>query len=549
MKDRGPGTIARSPLALALLLALLGSALPCAAASRLDANLGFGGYSSPLRWLPLRIRCEGSPRDASIRIRRLAADGRGIGEETFPASDGISLESPVWMSAELESLSVSLVSRGRALAEATVDARAKAFPGHIVLACGLSTAARLAIASALLPLEPILAISTEAADLPANGLDYDAVSAVAVGTLDVELSSAQREALLAWMSGGGRLCAIADTGGGGGILAALALEERSASRSAEGHAYGLGRYISLAPDRAEAPPSWRDALALVPYDSSRRMGSGSAANGPEPGEDSRLASRETRAIIRAAIAAWLVATLLAAACGKRRALPIAGVAALCLAAVLSGASTLDGAFARGAGARALALVLPESGSAFLSLRARAYLPPSGFDWAESRAIGNPAIASSDAESGSFGEWRHSLAKAAFSLRASSDRALDLEGMLSPEEWNAVSASASSFARSWMRRARGGTEPPHIESAYPLAFLASGEPVSWWTKVPGQAWVKSDSPPALLKDEAQWMLALRGAKRGIGLLAGSCPGDSLSISVEGRPLREIRWAMPLPGAEE
>ena len=279
------------------------------------------------------------------------------------------------------------------------------------------------------------------------------------------------------------------------------------------------------------------------------MGAGSADNGPEPGEDSRIASSETRAVIRAAIALWLVATLLAAAFCKGRVLPIAGVAALCLAAVLSGASALDGAFARGAETRALAIVLPESGSAFLSLRTRAYLPPNGLDWAVSRAIRNPVLDCSHAESGSFGVWRHSLAKASFCLRATNDRTIDLEGMLSPNEWKAVSASASSFARSWPGAARGSAEPPHIEAAYPLAFLASGERGAWWTKVPGAAWVKADSPPDWLKDEAQWMLALRSAKRGIGMLAGSCPGDFLSIDIEGRPLREFRWAMPLPGVEE
>jgi hypothetical protein len=543
MKARGRRSTARGHLRAALLcLALLGAALPCAGASRLEASLGFGGYAPPGRWVPLWIRGEALPRDASIQVLRLSAEGVRLGLETYPALEGIRLECPAWTGGDLDALSIRLMSEDRALAEVRLDARARPFPGHLVLACGLSPQARLAIGSALMPVEPVLAIAALPSDLPSNGLDYDAVSAIAISGGKVELSPGQRGALLAWMAGGGRLC-VAEPAGGQGSLQALGLEGRAGGGPVP---YGLGSFVSLAPDRAEAPAAWREALALEPYDPSLREGAGSVARSSATAGRAGGATGETRAIIAAAIAAWLAATLLAAALGRGRAAPFASVAALCLAAVLAGGPALDRALARGADIQARALVLPGSGAAFLSLRADAYTPPSSLEWAAVSVLGKPSIAYSDEESGSFGEWRHSLPKAVFGLRRGEADGLDLEGMLGPGEWEELTAgSTSALAPRGGKSIRGETEPPGIESSSPLAFLAPGEPASWWTKAPGGPWAKSEAPPEWLGGDALWLASLRGGKRALAVLAGYCATDSLALGIEGGPLREIRWAMPLP----
>jgi hypothetical protein len=529
MSDRETRPTARSKLVPALFcLSLLCAAIPCAGAARLEASLGFGGYTAPGRWAPLWIRCEGLPPSASIRVLRLSAEGGSLGAETFPILEGVRLECPVWMNGELESISIRLLSGDRALAELKLEARAKPFPGHIVLACGLSKEARLALASSLMPIEPVLVIPMTSADLPSNGLDYDAASAIAIADQNLELSPAQRGAIFAWMAGGGRLC-VAEVSGGQSSVP-----------------YGLGRLVSLPQNHAETPASWESALALAPYDPSLRKGAGSIGRGPEAEGGAIGASSGFRALIAAAIAAWLFAIFLATILFRSRIAPLTAVSGLCLAAVFAGGPALDRALIRGAGVRALSLVLPESGAAFLSLRAKAYVSPSSLDWATARAIGTPSFAYSGTETGNFHEWRHTLTKAAFGIRTAGDGGIDLEAMLGPDEWRGIAAgSTTAFSSSRASPLRGGTEPPEVESSYPLAFLASGEPVAWWVKDPGAHWMKLKASPDWLEGDAPWLLALRGGKSSLSILAGSCPADSLALRVEGGPLGEVRWAMPLP----
>jgi hypothetical protein len=495
------------------------------------------------------IRAEGLSRGATIRVDRLARDGRGLGRESYPALDGVPIECPVWTGGELDGIVVALRSGDRTLAETRLSVRSKPFPGHIVLACGLSARARLAIASALLPVEPVLVVAVEEAELPANGLCYDSVSAIAIGNEDVELSPAQRSAMLAWLSGGGRLCALAAEGRG--ALAAMGLASRAGSLD-----YGLGRCAGLSPGRAEAPESWRDALALEPYDPDSRLGAGSleraAARGSsraaapgqaqaqsaEGGTHGTSLTKGTRLAIAAASAAWVAALLLAALLGRGRAGPYAAVSAICLAAVLAGAPALDRAIRRGAGFSARALVLPDSGAAFLEFDARAYAPPSELEWVLVRAAGSPRFDWGDRESGAFGEWTHYMARAALGLRAGGEGSLKLEGMLDGAAWEAAGALSP------LRRS-GDAGPPDVDSAYPLAFLGRGAPVPCWTKQPGEAWAKSEFPPNWLAEDEARLLSIRGGKGDRALLAGRCPGKAIELSVEGGPLSEISWAMPLP----
>jgi hypothetical protein len=564
--------IMRSPLgtALATLVLLLAATASILAEARLSASLGFGGCAPPERWVPLMIRAEGVSHGTTVRVDRLAHDGRSLGREYFPALDGVPVECPVWTGAELDGILVAIRSGDRTLAETRIPARSKPFPGHIVLACGLSARARLAIATALLPVEPVLVVDVDGSELPANGLCYDSVSAIAIGSEAVELSPAQRSAMLAWLAGGGRLCA---TAGPHGALAAIGLVSETGRR-----AYGLGIYTGLSPELAEAPESWREALALEPYDPDSRLGAGSLAratargmaratapeqrqatpqpqaqaqpqaNARSPGRevhDSSL-TRGARATIAAASAAWVVALLLAALLGRGRAAPFAAVSAICLAAVLAGAPSLDRAIRRGASFSARALMLPESGAAFVELDARAYSPPSELEWALVRAAGSPRFRWGDSESGVLGEWRHDMARAAFGLRAGGAESLQLEGMLEGAAWE-TKLALSPDLRSVVAEAKlGDGAPPDVDSAYPLAFLGRGDPAPCWTKEPGKRWAKSEFPPSWLAEDEAWLFSLRGGKGDRPLLVGRCPGKAIELSVGGGPLREISWAMPLPG---
>jgi hypothetical protein len=516
--------LSRGAACLAMLMAFLSPA----GAAKIEASLGFDGYALPGKWVPVWIRCEGAPRSASIELKRLSEDGRSLGLESFPALDGLRLECPAWIDGELSSLAVRLVSGGRTLSEARLDVRARAFPGHLVLACGLGASARLGIASALMPSEPLLAVATLPSQLPANALDYDGVSAIALaGSREgFALSPAQRQALTAYVAGGGRLCEI--------------MEGRDRPRSS---AYGLGSTQALSASELLTPADWRAALGLAPYDPSLRTGAGPAApaSGAE-GKPDGLA-RRAKLIVLAALAAWLAATLAAAALGKGGAAPIAAVAALSLGAALAGAPALDRAFIRGAEARLLVLELPESGSAFVSLRAGAYVPPEFLKWAEPRSIGGISIAYSEGEGGVIGEWRHELGKAAFSLRSASGGRMELEASLSSPLPAAI-AGLSHGGAAGRARPAGGLEPPALEGLGPLAYVAAGEPAAWWSKNPGARWAKHDFPPPWLEADSAWVLGLRCGPRALPVLVGLEQAPSFGVSVQGSPLGEALWALPL-----
>jgi hypothetical protein len=530
-------------LAKALLLASMAAAsFPSAFASaRLGAALGFGGLTPPGKWVPLRIRCDEAPESATIQVLRQAEGDREIGRESFPAREALEIECPVWTDRELRTIVVRLSSGGAALAEVKLDARARPFPGHLVLACGLSARSRLAIASCLMPAEPVQAVEIDAAALPANGLDYDGVSALAIADADVALAPAQREALLTWMAAGGRLVLVSARPDNGGLLGSLGLEGAVA--------FGLGSLARItrepAGTSAKEAAAWRESLALAPYDASARTGAGPAARVSATVGRPSAAAKKARFVIVAMVLAWLGATLAAAAFGRARAAPLAMAAAVGLAAVLAGSPALEAAFMRGASVRALALVLPDSGSAIVTLSAKAYAPSDALGWTDVRALRPLSVAYGGAEKGVMGEWRHGSPRAAFSLRLAQARELDLEAALGPR--SLAGSALPSFARG--AYPRGGARPPDIESALPLAFLASGDDDSWWEKDPGGAWQKSKGPPPWIEDDAEWIRSVRGGRRALAVLAGSCDAASLGLSVAGGPVREMSWALPLPGGED
>ena len=456
---RKPGPFAAIHVSIALAWAVAsGAGIPAWSATgptRLEASLGFEGIVVPDRWAPLWIRSEGAPEAASIQVSRQAVDGRELGREAFPAGDGQRMESPVFIAPELETIKVRLMSDGRILAELKLDARSKAFPGNLVLACGLSPEARLAISAALLPIEPLRAVDTDPTALPSNGLDYDGIGAMAVSDPGPLLSPAQREALLAWIAGGGRLAVFSAKAGREGIVGSLGIEDSGEGRrggtgldDGEGKAiaFGLGGIVR---DRRELSDrsgpdggiSWRRLLALEPYGESTRVGASAleraAKDATSEGKPDSAAGKVQLALI-VALAAWLLAVLAAAFLGASRAAPLILASILSLALVLAGAGTLDAAFMRGASVSVFALVMPDSGAVMVSAMVERGRPIPAFDWMEVRARRSLDVEYAGLESGSFhfgsprdGAWEHRTTRVGFSLASAEKDDLSFAALLGP----------------------------------------------------------------------------------------------------------------------
>lgn len=542
-----PNAIALIPLLFAL---CSGGA---AAVPVLEASIGFGGYTAPGKWAPLWIRCAEAPRSSSIQVVRVDEEGREAGIESFPALGRTRLECPVLLSDELSSVKVRLVSGGRKLAELEVDGSSGYFPGHLVLAAGLSVASRQAVSAALMPGEPMVVVPVRVADLPSNGLDYDGVSAVVIsdagggkGAQEVALlTAAQRNALLAWIAGGGSLVVAAARDGASRILEDLGpggLESGVASAK-----FGFGSYGFVADAGMSSEIHWREALDLRPYGSVPSIGPRSVVFG----EDARLAesgaASRIRGIVKAALGIWISAVLAAAFFAKKKAAPFAVIAGIALVAVLAGGPVLERSFARGARFKTLALALPDAGMAFATFRAEAYEGKGIFHRLGTGIVGPLSIGFMDVEEGSFGAWNHLLGKGTFSIAGSGQ--LTLCGLIDPESWrNMLSssvppASRSSLLGSGFSPASSG--PPPIESSRPLAYRSAGADGSWWIKEPGASWLRAGHAPDWLAAEESWLVGLARLRRDAAVLAGSCDASLAGFSIQGAPpAGDVVWVMPL-----
>jgi hypothetical protein len=589
---RKPGPFAAIRVSFALAWAVAsGSGIPAWAATgallpetrgptRLEASLGFDGVVVPDRWAPLWIRSEGAPEAASIQVSRQADGGRELGREAFPAGDGQRMESPVFIAPELDTIKVRLMSGGSILAELKLDAHSKAFPGNLVLVCGLSLEARLAISAALMPVEPLRAVDMDPTALPSNGLDYDGIGAIAVSDPGPLLSPAQREALLAWIAGGGRLAVFSAKAGREGLVGSLGIEDPRECRRGEtgldegegkAIAFGLGAVVR---DRRELSDrsgldggiSWRRILALEPYVESTRVGASalerSAKDATAEGKPDSVAGKARLALI-AAMAAWLLAVLAAALLGASRASPLVLASILSLGLTFAGAGTLDAAFMRGASVSSLALVMPDSGAVVVSTLVERGRPLPAFEWMDIRAGRGLDIEYAGLESGSFrfgsrrdDAWKHRTMRVGFSPASAEEDDLSFAALLGPSSLEGSTLPAlvrGSYPR-------GGDEPPDLESAGPMAFALRGEDsagagagesgVLWWERLPGGEWKKIAAQPDWLGAELPRIIDLReGLARGSkarSFLIGKGAAPFLGLRVAGGPVREIRWILPLAG---
>jgi len=578
--------------ALAIACALLG-AIPClpappAVAREFRAELGFGGFSVPGRWVPLTIDCgEGGDRaggGASVLVLRLGEEGREIGSETFPATEGGRIECPVSIEVGLESIVVRLVSAQGTLAETRIDARSRIFPGHLVLACGLDARSRLAIASCLLPAEPVQAVAMDARDLPTNGLDYDGVSALALEDPGACLSPAQKEALLAWLGMGGSLAVASSLEGEDSFLASLGLaKELSWTRSTygdlESSSFGLGRVARTRlaisePRGSDSGAFWKAALSLPLYGLSRRLGAGLAAAWSASEGKADEGSNRARLVMILAVAAWLAATVGALALGGARggrpkggssvasargaaAWPLAVLSIACLTLVLISPQALDAAFMEGASTRVSALVVPETGQALALASVKNYVPPQALTWLSVRSVVSQPIAclSCGERGGTWSPsrpapvWEHSLPRAGFSPRRGTEGEIALSAVLGPE----------SLELSTLPRLEGGALPklppdgkwpPEVDSRGPLAFFVSSvdrdiQTLSCWTKTPGAAWEVEKGFPSWLEEEERWLRSIMRRAPG-AFLVGKGPAPGLGLEVAGGRVRQLCWALPLAG---
>jgi hypothetical protein len=541
--------IKRRALVLAF-FAALAAAPSAAAAARLSASLGFGGIVVPGRWNPLWVRCEGSPSNASLHVVLKTEGGGEMGIETFPCVDGLRFECPVLIGENLDSISVRLVSSGQILAEEKLPARSRFFPGHVVLVCGEGTDVEHAVGASLYPSEPVKALSLPLADLPSAGLSYDAVSALVLRDPGAVLAPAQRNAMLSWLSGGGRLAVTAVREEGGSVAALLFPDLVRAGGGGIPVSFdtGFGR-VSLLGTRAAghspADAEWKDILGLVPYDRSGRISAGRVFKTAASSFEKDAEAFRAEVVILVSLALWSGVSIFVSRNRRKSLVPLLGASTVSLLFAAAGSISLDAMMKRESRVSLRLLILPGGGASFVSIAVR---DGSGEAFGEGirvdtvkgisvdfRGVEEGRLAPSESD---VVRWNHHLPAPLLSLLPRSRGMLELTGVFGPEH----------LADSEVPLDALGPLPtpadPDIEVRGRAALVTiASNAVVWRTRKNGR-WIDEPSIPSWVGMDAIWIEELRSLAPGRTFLVGRSVMPNLPLSVGGAASREALWAIPL-----
>jgi len=481
---------------LACVLLFLGQSVM---AGGFEVDFGFGGWSVPSRWAPLRISCDGAPADAVAEITRLDVEGREGPTEVFPIGRFPRIECPVHVDSGAYRLRIRLVAKGELLAERSLLPGAKVFSGQVVLCIGLPEAARHAIASSLQPLEPVQAIDLPLSQLSTLALDLDGVAGIALREGSGTLSPAQRSALAAWSAAGGRLVALSESEVSGG--------------------------------QPLLPSYWRERLALAPFGQDSRLSAGriAAASGSRPAAES--SSLEADSLVALGLAIWALALFLL----TRRE---HGFIWIGLIAVLLGFAAFPAARAVDAGhtglGRLSTRVLYLDGSTLLFDASVACRRPS-WDIDLSALMPSRPLRFSvgKTESGIIpSDGRpvrlvHSTGLPVFSIMTG-----DADGL---ELWNLSSGTAGAMPAS--------SEAWSHMSGRKLALVRGGSESRWFAPGP-KGWQALPSAPDFVGAEVAWVEALRSIRTGQDFVVGRDASPDPFISLAGAGPADVLWALPL-----
>jgi hypothetical protein len=536
-RDRRPSPRSLPPRGVILSLFIIISAFLPAEQARAGFRFGNGGRVAPLRWNPLFVSMELPPERGRVEIRVLRY-GAPPASESYPLDSSGRAECPVFMDGDVEAVEATLREGNRVLGRERIDPWKDAFPGHIVLTSGLSTGARMAIAGVLLPLEPVHVAALASADFPGAAVDYDGASAVVLEGDALSLNPAQRDALRAFIAGGGvlvlagprpeRFNAIDP-----GLLASV--------RGGPSAAFGSGRIVLLERGPGFASDSrgaefWKGILRLGPFETSRRltvsgfMGAGADAEASKKEKSGDAGTGGAPDGIAIAIAAWAAAASALLAVKRRRIAVVAAASALSFIGLWAAGGAFDRAWRRGVAADVRLIALPGGSGviADLRLRMRTGGSPDSKPGAFSPRMAR--IALEDAEGGAMDpvlpfQWRHEFRLPYLSVVSADSASLRMAGVLPAAVLSGAAAADEG-------------SPEFAESIRSGACVVLGKD--------GEFRSGGGSMPSWSAERMGWMRSVAEAFRGQDIAFGFDTMPALGFTVQGAPPGRVLWARPMRG---
>ncbi len=480
-------------------------------------------------------------------------NGAPPASESFPLGPDGRAECPVFLSQGIAALELEIYDGRVLLRKESIDPRANAFPGHIVLYHGLSSAAQKALGSFLFPLEPVQVAALDEFGLPAVALDYDGVGAVVLDGDGLSLNPAQRAAMAAFVAGGGVLALLGsrpERFKAFSPLPSMDGQERAVLVS------GLGRVVLAAKGSASDPESrrpdyWRSLLGMGDYESSVRLSSSSLVSalsalekaGPVGSADAQTPLPGPGPL--AFMAAWGLAAFGILLARRWAPLFALGYIVLSLAGAFVAGRLIDARWMRGTNTQARLLVLPEGAGVVAMIGvSRPIADESGPD--PSSAV--PRLARLSFEGPETGHmdsrrsfaWRHSLRLPYLCLVSADRQSVLLSGILPMAALEGSPAAA--LAEAGQLGSGQSLPEDRGRSAYLILGADGGLRV-----LESSAWLAAETYPDWARPESAWLEGIRAALAGRDILVRYGSAPSLGFRVQGRAPDTALLALPLAQA--
>jgi hypothetical protein len=261
--------IANAGLILLIMVSIFGVATQDlkAAGIKMKVDLGFSGYVTPGRWVPLQIQFSDRVDTAEFELIKVNDEGAFSPLERYSVRNINRIEIPIYIGVDTTTLKLKLLSNGLSLAEQVIDVRQRRYLGHLILAMNIPGQDQQAIERALLPKEPILVVPVDYMNLPGLEWNYDGVSRLIVNDPGRVLTPAQIRSLHSWISCGGRMVVFSTKDASDSIVADLSSQVTGSSKiKSTSVNIGTGNiYVNPPSLHQSNPQAWQQLLSLKPY--------------------------------------------------------------------------------------------------------------------------------------------------------------------------------------------------------------------------------------------------------------------------------------------
>lgn len=530
---------------LTILLLLFGVSTHPVKASGIEmkVNIGFNGYVIPERWAPLLVHLSQRMNDVDLEVIKIDYEGRKSPVEIFSVINRDQLEIPMYMGLDFRTVKIRLCKDGFCLAEQNVNVGKRRFPGHLILALNVSGLDEQAIERVLQPEEPVLVVPTRFFDLPGQPLSYDGISRIIMNDPGIVLTPGQSRSLHSWITSGGRLVIFTNRTLSNGIIANLGISNTEIEKVRPTVIpVGLGtvKVIPLLGQSGQIPGirgsgRWLDLLDLKSFTREAKIHINQYI--PDNFQPKTQSPDFNLSLYVAVIVALWAFTGLIFILLTGFHWPQVGIfTVIALILMVPAADWLRTNWHRGVDSHIWAVVLPNQGGVILhsqiGINHRLGKSVQVSPWGAGLSVGKIEVGELNKKGEPSTWWRHQSPYPLYLNQSLNQSFLDLTGWF-PE-------MSLRFPKSIPLASMNFNPAQRISIQDAFQY----DRHTWLQLTHNGLWVRASSPK-WLDSELKWRSKMENSMPDVHFMVGRgrLP-SSVTLSVEGFPLSEVYWIMPL-----